>query len=100
MEQTELISEIRIQKIETRLAEIEKTLNNVLGNHETFMQGLEDAARELMKNDLIRVTIPAAFRDKLNQYVALREQQREQQKAKLVPEQKPTEQVQENAATT
>lgn len=63
-------------EIEKRFSKIETALNQVLGNHETFMQGLEDAARELMKNDLIRVTIPAAFRDKLTQYVALREQAR------------------------
>jgi hypothetical protein len=72
----------RITTLENRLAEIEKTLKQILGNHETFVQGLEDASRELMKNDLIRVTIPAQFREKIQQFITLREQQ----KAATVPQ--------------
>lgn len=79
------------QSAEERFTKIETTLNQVLGNHETFMQGLEDAARELMKNDLIRVTIPAAFREKLTQYISLRELQRAAKSAAAKSEGQPNE---------
>jgi hypothetical protein len=63
---------------EERLQKAETILLNVQENHELFMQGLEDAARECLKNDLIRVTIPKVFRDKLSNYVELREKARQQ----------------------
>lgn len=66
-----------LQEIENRFQRIENVLKNVEENHELFMQGLEDAARECLKSDLIRVTLPQVFREKLSGYIAAREKARE-----------------------
>lgn len=85
---SEVASEKGIEKAldaaEERLQKAEAILRDVRENHELFMQGLEDAAKECLKNDLIRVTIPAAFRKKLTDYIAAREKAR----ANALPSQK------------
>lgn len=77
--------EARLTKIEKQQKNHHEVLAGILANHETFMQGLEDACKELMKNDLIRVTIPAQFREKITQYIATRENQRAAQSAQPKP---------------
>lgn len=73
----EIPKEISLAILDARLQKAEAQLKDVRENHELFMQGLEDAAKECLKNDLIRVTIPQAFRDKLTGYIAAREKARQ-----------------------
>jgi len=60
----------KLERLEQKISTMEGKVNELVLAHNAFMTGLEDASRELMKNDIIRVTIPKAFRDKIQEFLA------------------------------
>ena len=55
---------------------IEERLSQLESFQESFLTGLEDAARECLKNDMIRITLPTKFKDKIQEFIAVREKVR------------------------
>src|SRR5712664_2532860 len=67
----------KFSEMEEKILAIELHVAQIKKEHEFFLQSLEDAATEIASNTMTRVMLPEKMRQTLDNYLAIRKQQRE-----------------------